>query len=78
MSVKYVAGGTLDRSHQINPDVHIFMRSKRDFVQINDGKPQCDVFYDRAQVWREDARQRLETVMPVIQKWRDERAAMSA
>jgi hypothetical protein len=75
---KFVVGGTLDKPWQISPDVHIFTRSKRDFVDIKDDKPQCEVFYDRAKTWRPEAIERYEALMPVIQKWREERSRVGS
>ncbi|ROV89982.1 hypothetical protein VMCG_10091 [Cytospora schulzeri] len=45
--VKYIKGGTLDRAWLVEPDAHIFVRSKRPFVEIGDGKPQFERYYER-------------------------------
>lgn len=55
----YLRVGTLDVAHEIDPDVHIFTRSKRDFVTLGDGKPQFEWYYkDRAEFIREDCKDR--------------------
>ncbi|KAK9439181.1 glutathione-dependent formaldehyde-activating [Metarhizium brunneum] len=41
----YLRVGTLDAAHEIDPDVHIFTRSKRDFVGLADGKPRFEAYY---------------------------------
>ncbi|OAQ72811.1 glutathione-dependent formaldehyde-activating [Pochonia chlamydosporia 170] len=55
----YLRGGTLDAAHEIDPDVHIFTRSKRDFVTLGDDKPQFEWYYkDRNEFIREDCKAR--------------------
>lgn len=59
----FVRGGTLDRAWLITPDVHLYVRSKRDFIVLNDGIPQFEEFYNRKNVWRADSLERFERVM---------------
>lgn len=57
----------------MRPDVHLFVRSKRDFVVIadDDDTPQCEGYYDRRQVWRAESLERWDAVvLPAIQEWR--------
>jgi hypothetical protein len=50
---RFVRAGTLDDPSAIEPDVHIFTRSKLPWVQLPDGVPAFEVFYpDRTQIWR--------------------------
>ena len=57
----FVRVGTLDDPTQVAPDVHIYTRSKRSFVQIADGKPQFDEFYPSLEeAWRKESIERHE------------------
>jgi hypothetical protein len=54
-----VRGGTLDDARAVRPDVHIFTRSKVDWVQIPDGQPAFDVFYDLGELWPKASLERI-------------------
>ena len=41
------------------PDVHIFVRSKVDWVTIPEGVPAFDEFYDIDEVWPEESLARI-------------------
>lgn len=69
--VKWVRGGTLDRAWLVGPDVHIFVRSKRDFVAICDDKPQFDAYYSRKLVWRQESLEKYETLLPEIRRYEE-------
>lgn len=69
--VKFVKGGTLDRAWLVQPDVHIFVRSKREFVGLEDGRPQFRESYDRKKVWRPESLERWARLMPEIRKYRE-------
>ena len=47
----FVRGGTLDEPTGVAPDVHIFTRSKVDWVELPDVTPAFDVFYDPKTLW---------------------------
>jgi hypothetical protein len=50
---RFVRAGTLDDPSAVEPDVHIFTRSKLPWVRLPDGVPAFQVFYpDRTQIWR--------------------------
>ncbi|GJN83601.1 hypothetical protein PLIIFM63780_007150 [Purpureocillium lilacinum] len=56
----YLRVGTLDRAADVDPDVHIFTRSRRAFVALADGKPQFEDYYeDRAAFYRPDVLERV-------------------
>jgi hypothetical protein len=55
----FIRGGTLDEPRTLVPDVHIFVRSKVDWVTIPDGTPAFDEFYDVAAVWPEASLARI-------------------
>ncbi|KAJ0107858.1 hypothetical protein J7T55_007070 [Diaporthe amygdali] len=69
--VMFIKSGTLDRAWLVEPDLHIYVRSKRPFVAIGDGKPQFQEYYDRAEVWRPEALERWAKVMVGVQKYWD-------
>ena len=49
--VRFVRVGTLDDPSALQPDAHIFTRSKQPWVGLPDGVPAFDVFYDRKELW---------------------------
>ena len=49
--VRFVRGGTLDEPRGIEPDVHIFTKSKVDWVALPDSVPAFRVFYDPKELW---------------------------
>ena len=49
----FIRGGTLDDPRALVPDVHIFVRSKVDWVTLPEGVPAFDEFYDIDKVWPE-------------------------
>jgi hypothetical protein len=57
--VWFVRAGTLDDPSQVTPDVHIFTRSKRDWITLPDAVPAYDVYYDLEVVWRPESLARL-------------------
>jgi hypothetical protein len=60
--VRFVRGGTLDDPSSIEPDVHIFTKSKVPWVELPDGVPAFDVFYDRQKLWPAASRERVEAL----------------
>jgi len=55
----FVKAGTLDRPELIRPDVHIFTRSKRDWLHLDDETPQYEAFYPIKEVWSAQSLGRL-------------------
>jgi hypothetical protein len=55
----FVRGGTLDEPRSLVPDVHIYTRSKVDWVTIPEGARVFDEIYDIADVWPESSIARL-------------------
>ena len=49
--VLFVRGGTLDDPTGITPDVHIYTRSKVDWVALPESVPAFEAFYDMAKLW---------------------------
>jgi hypothetical protein len=47
----FVRAGTLDEPRGIEPDVHIFTKSKVGWVTLPESTPAFDVFYDMDELW---------------------------
>jgi hypothetical protein len=47
----FVRVSTLDEPHAIEPDVHIFTRSKVPWVRLPDGARAFEIYYDRDKEW---------------------------
>jgi len=60
--VRFVRGGTLDEPSSIAPDVHIFTRSRLDWVVLPDSVPAFEVYYDSKTLWPADSLERLAAV----------------
>jgi hypothetical protein len=58
----YVRAGTLDGPRRVQPDVHIFTRSKVDWVELPAGVPAFEVFYDRDALWPAATKERIAAV----------------
>jgi hypothetical protein len=53
--LRFLRVSTLDTPHAIEPDAHIFTRSKVPWVQIPEGQRAFDVFYDMKTEWPPDS-----------------------
>jgi hypothetical protein len=49
--LRFVRAGTLDDPSWVEPNVHIYTRSKVPWVELPDSVPAFDVFYDTKQLW---------------------------
>ena len=63
--VRFVRGGTLDQPTGVRPDVHIFTRSKVDWVVLPDSTPAFEVYYDTKALWPAASLERLEAIRTV-------------
>jgi hypothetical protein len=61
--VRFVRGGTLDEPSSIEPDVHIFTKSKLPWVTLPESVPAFDVYYDSKALWPAESLERLEALM---------------
>jgi hypothetical protein len=61
--VRFVRGGTLDDPTGVAPDVHIYTRSKVDWVTLPESVPAFEAYYDSKALWPAASLQRLEAVM---------------
>ena len=57
--VWFVRGGTLDEPRSVTPDVHIFTRSKVDWVTLPEGTPAVEVFYDLQELSPRESLERI-------------------
>ena len=57
--LRFVRAGTLDDPAGIEPDVHIYTRSKVPWVSLPDGVPAFRSYYDPEKVWRAESLERL-------------------
>jgi hypothetical protein len=60
--VRFVRGGTLDDPTGIEPDVHIYTRSKVGWVELPASVPAVDVYYDMKSLWPAESLERLEAL----------------
>jgi hypothetical protein len=58
-AVRFVRAGTLDDPSSVEPDVHIFTRSKLPWVLLPEHVPAFDVYYDRDALWPDASLHRL-------------------
>jgi hypothetical protein len=59
---RYVRAGTLDEPRGITPDVHIFTKSKVDWVLLPESVPAFEVFYDMNELWPAASLERVEAI----------------
>jgi hypothetical protein len=64
----FVRGGTLDDPLVIEPDVHIFTRSKVPWVTLPPGTPAFEVYYDTQQLWPASSLARLDAILALREK----------
>ncbi|KAJ4272164.1 hypothetical protein NW762_000875 [Fusarium torreyae] len=65
--------GTLDTPWEIEPDVHIYTRSRQSWVTVNDGKPSFEEYYPkREDLLREDGLKRYQALKQKITEMRAE------
>ena len=62
-AIAFVRAGTLDVPSAVEPDVHIFTRSKLPWVTLPESQPAFEVYYDRDELWPADSIARLEAVL---------------
>jgi hypothetical protein len=56
--IRFVRAGTLDDPSSVAPDVHIFTRSKLEWVGLPESVPAFDVYYDRYELWPPESLER--------------------
>lgn len=58
-AVRFVRGGTLDDPTGVTPDVHIYTRSKVDWVTLPESTPAFEEYYDSKALWPAASLERL-------------------
>ena len=61
-TVRFVRAGTLDDPTAVEPDVHIFTRSKLPWVALPESVPAFDVYYDTEKLWPAASLERLQAL----------------
>lgn len=61
--LRFVRGGTLDDPAGVTPDVHIFTRSKVDWVTLPPQTPAFEVYYDTKALWPAASYERLKAAL---------------
>lgn len=61
--VRFVRAGTLDQPAGVEPDVHIYTRSKLSWVTLPDSVPAFEVYYDTKTLWSAASLERLQAIM---------------
>ena len=51
--LRFVRVGTLDTPGDLPPDIHIYIRSKLPWVQLPEGVPAVEAYYDSKTLWPE-------------------------
>jgi hypothetical protein len=74
-AVAFVRVGTLDKPDALAPDIHIFTASKQPWVILPLGTPAFERYYDREQVWSNEALARREALLPQIEAYQRAREA---
>jgi hypothetical protein len=62
--VRFVRAGTLDDPSGVEPDVHIFTKSKLPWVTLPEFVPAFNVYYDTKKLWPAASLERLQAIMP--------------
>jgi hypothetical protein len=58
----FVRGGTLDEPRSIEPDVHIFTKSKVEWVTLPESTPAFEIYYDTRALWPAASLERLDAI----------------
>jgi hypothetical protein len=65
--IRFVRIGTLDDAAALSPDVHIYTRSKLPWVQLPEGVPAFEAYYDAKALWPAESQERRRAVMSASQ-----------
>jgi len=61
--VRYVRAGTLDEPSSVVPDVHIFTKSKVDWITLPESAAAFEVYYDMQALWPAASLERVQAIM---------------
>jgi hypothetical protein len=63
-TLRFVRVGTLDDPQLLEPDVHIYVRTKVPWLALPDGVPAFEGYYDARELWPPESLQRRSSVLP--------------
>jgi len=61
--LRFVRVGTLDDPAALQPDVHIYTRSKLPWVRLPDGVPAFEAYYDSSKLWPAESLARRQAIL---------------
>jgi hypothetical protein len=61
--IRFIRAGTLDDPSDVAPDVHIYTRSKVDWVALPDSVPAFEEYYDTRALWPAASLERLDAIL---------------
>ena len=62
--LRFMRVGTLDNAAALEPDVHIYVRSKLPWVRLPEGKPAFEAYYQASKVWPAESLARRSALFP--------------
>jgi hypothetical protein len=62
-NLRFVRAGTLDDPSSVEPDVHIYTRSKVPWVTLPESTPAFEASYDTQELWPKDSLERLHALV---------------
>jgi hypothetical protein len=62
-AIRFIKVGSLDKPHQVPPDVHIFASSRQTWFTLPEDARVFDEFYLHKEIWSEDSFKRRETLI---------------
>lgn len=62
-ALRFVRVGTLDTPSALSPDVHIYTRSKVPWVELPEGVPAFEAYYDSKKLWPAESLERRKAVL---------------
>jgi len=60
--IRFLRVGTLDRPEELEPDIHIYTRSRLPWVRLPEGARAVDAYYDSASTWPAESLARARAV----------------
>jgi hypothetical protein len=61
--IRFVRVGTLDQPSALQPDVHIYVRSKVPWVSLPDGTPAFEAYYKTRDLWPAESLERRQAAL---------------
>jgi hypothetical protein len=63
LNLRFLRVGTLDDAAAVEPDVHIFIRSKLPWVRLPDNARAFEIYYDMKKEWPPESLKRREAIL---------------